>query len=232
MAKTANGLMAALLLLAAGTASATLIEVSMTGFVPIDPFSNTGTIPTLGQGSTVATSFVLDTSSFGSASTVFGTFSGNGFPAEPVLSDFDIAGVLTRDIKVNIDGFAAGPAPGSLGSTDYDGSLSSPINGTDYDLFMALFAPGFTATFADFNVSPPGAITQASVLAATDPLAFILGNYGTPPAFSILDGSFGRIAFAVDQLNIREVPEPGTLALFAIGLLAALTVRRKLQRAG
>jgi hypothetical protein len=227
VARSANWLIAALLALHAGTASATLIEVSMSGFVPIDPFSSTGTIPTLAQGSTVATSFVLDTGSVGSASLLFGTFSGNGFPPEPVLSAFDIANVLTRDISLRIDGFDAGPAPGATGSARYDGLLSSPINGTDYDLFMSLVAPGLTATFADFNVSPPGAITQATLLAAVDPLAFILQGYGTAPAFSILDGTFGRIAFAVESLTIREVPEPTTLALFAIALLGLAGLRRR-----
>jgi hypothetical protein len=220
-------MMAALLALNAGTASATLVEVSMSGFVPIDPFSNTGTIPTLAQGSTVSTSFVVDTGSFNSASISFGTFSGNGFPAAPVLSAFDIAGVLTRDISLRIDGIEAGPAPGSLGATSYDGLLSSPINGTDYDLFMSLVAPGLTATFSDFNVGTPGAITQANVLAAVDPLAFILESYGSSPAFSFLNGSFGRIAFAVDSLTIRDVPEPGTLGLFAVALLGVLALGRR-----
>lgn len=227
MTGTARWMMAALLALNAGTASATLVEVSMSGFVPIDPFSNTGTIPTLAQGSTVTTSFVLDTSSVGASSISFGTFSGNGFPAAPVLSAFDIAGVLTRDISLRIDGIDAGPAPGSLGSTGFDGFLSSPVNGTDYDLFMSLVAPGLTASFQDFNVSPPGAISQTNVLAAVDPLAFILESYGTTPAFSFLNGTFGRIAFAVDSLTIRDVPEPGTLALFALALLGALTLGRR-----
>jgi hypothetical protein len=229
--KVSSWLVGIILAFNVATASATLIEVSMSGHVPIPPFSSTGTIPTLGVGSTVVTSFVLDTGSVGSSQMTFGTFSGNGFPAQPVLSDFDIANVLTRDITLVIDGVNAAPAPGTLGATGYDGLLSSPPNGTDYDLFMTVVAPGLLFRFQDFNVSPQGAITQSAVLGAVDPLAFLLHSYGTTPAFAFLTGDYGRIAFAVDALLIRDVPEPGTLALFAAAALGALALgRRRMQQ--
>jgi hypothetical protein len=228
--RISSWLIGTILALKVVTASATLIEVSMSGHVPIPPFSSTGTIPSLGVGSTVSTSFVLDTTNVGSSQVQFGTFSGNGFPPQPVLSDFDIANVLTRDITLVIDGVNAAPPPGTLGTTRYDGLLSSPPNGTDYDLFMTVTAPGLLFRFQDFNVSPPGAITQSAVLAAVDPLAFLLHSYGTPPAFAFLTGDYGRIAFAVDSLLIRDVPEPGTLALFAAAALGALALGRKRLR--
>lgn len=226
--KTGQLFAALILATTAATASATLIEVKMTGYVPVDPISSTGSIPSLAAGSIVSTSFILDTGSVGSADLLFGTFSGPGFPPNPVLNDFDVANVLTRDIMLLIDGISAGPTAGTFGSTRYDGFLSSPTNGTDYDLFMAVTAPGFSFNFQDFNLAPAGAIAQADLLAAADPLASLLFSYGTTPAFAYLTGTFGQIAFAVDSLVMRDVPEPGTLGLFVLSGVLMLVRKRRI----
>ncbi len=214
------------LLICTATASATLVEVRMSGFVPIAPTSN-GTVPSLDVGSLITTSFLLDTSSAGSADLIFGTYGGPGFPAASVLGNFDIGNVLTRDIFLAIDGVNAGPAPGATGMTRYDGFLSSPVNGTDYDMYMSLTTPGFSFSFQDFNAVAGGAITEAALLGAADPLAMLLHSYGTPPAFAYLSGTFGQFAFAVDSLTIRDVPEPATLGLLGAALALMLIYRRR-----
>lgn len=217
--------LAAVALVGSVTAQATMIQVEMSGYVPTAPTS-TGVIPTLAMGSSVTTSFILDTAALSSLTVNYDTFLNPYFPPVPVAEAFEAIGLATQSISLFIDGFDASPIASEVGSARFDGHLSSPSNGTDYDMFMLVESPSLTFSFIDFNTSPVAAITQSELLASVDPVATLLFRYVIPPAFAYIWGDFGRAAFQVQELTIREVPEPGVLLLF-LGALPLLAVRRR-----
>jgi hypothetical protein len=114
-----------------------------------------------------------------------------------------------------------------------DGSLSSPFNGGDYDIFGSVGWNGGGLGLQDMNYARDAwqrPIERASVDAADDPVAYILQLINSPAAFTRFSASdFNSGAsyrLSIRELEIREVPEPSTLALLGLGLLLAVWARR------
>lgn len=119
----------------------------------------------------------------------------------------------------------------ATGSWRMFGDLASPAT---YDGGSTFYAGDYLWTANEWRIDGP--ITQAEFMSWEDPIAGLLMSH----TVRSLDGRIfspdmtrlSRLVFGqVSNLSVTVVPTPGTLALFASGLLGMGLIRRR-QRAG
>ncbi len=193
------------------SAQAAFVEFSLEGEVGA---LGTGSFSDIALGSTFSTTYVLDTSAFGSAGLNYRSISSPTWsPISPVIDTFLIQGATFASVRTSLGGhlFSASSAGGT-----FDGLLSSASNGDDYDMSMLVQASDFSMSLRDFNTSHRGGFTADYL--GTDPLTSLALSFDGAPAFTYLRGDFGWYGITMRSVTVREVPEPASAMLFLAAL--------------
>ncbi|OON60769.1 hypothetical protein B0920_17605 [Massilia sp. KIM] len=116
-----------------------------------------------------------------------------------------------------------------LGGTDgFYIKDSNLVQGQKYHLMGHLYKTGSTKFYDSFDawLNP----TAAEIASLSNPDAHATGKANVSAIDLIGFRSYGvdsTITMRVSDLNVRAVPEPGTLALFGLALAGVATLRRK-----
>jgi hypothetical protein len=152
-----------------------------------------------------AISFVLDTS----ASTfvpVFGSACLQQFSGNAALLNF----------SATVNGSLVESAP----------SLTAPYNGimSDHGACTGLFIAGIDVPGFLWAIDPGLRISQSAITTSADPLATLFENFQSAPGY----GELGNLNLSITTLTVMSVsvPEPDILALWALGVIGLIGIRR------
>lgn len=202
-------------------ANATLIQVDFQGTLPTDlPQHWT---PPGERPSHISTSFVIDT---GAATSSY------------LISSTEV-GTCVQEVRSTASGYMLSAtademtlAPQTAGTVAIGGNRMNGCKGElgSFDSWISFESEGYR--FA-LTLEPSIPLGIVEVFSSPDPLAFVLLEFGKSSWAQLnLSGPWGSgLAWSSQStpnfLSIREVPEPGTLSLIAIGLVGMCFTRRK-----
>jgi hypothetical protein len=144
--------------------------------------------------------------------TVVGQYKFAGFEMSGMSASFDGHGLYDFQLGDGSSHGYSAAAPGLYLYESWLGTTSAGPGGS-YLFELPLFSVVSAAQFASFG----------------DPMLNLLMATGSGGGTFSGSGDFGKFGGSLSYLSIREVPEPGTLGLLAIGLagLAAFRLRRE-----